>query len=115
MSIRSYDRLEAQRLIPLFESVAQEVAERRMALYQLDIRELDTLPESDQALRLQAERTTHRKELRLALREITRLGCAVVRDHPLRVLIPGPQGETDGFSWSTGQSTVDPLTTESAA
>ena len=115
MSIRTYNQDQAQRLIPLFQSIATEIGERRGALHLLEVRQLDSEPDSDHAIQLQAERANHRKEVRLALREITRLGCSVAREYPLRVLIPGPHGEADGFSWSLGQTEIEPCTAESAA
>lgn len=115
MSIHTYNEREAQRLIPLFQSIATEVGERRGALHLLEVRQLDTEPDSDQAIQIQAERANHRKELRLALREVTRLGCSVAREYPLRVLIPGPNGDADGYSWSLGQTEIEPCTADTAA
>lgn len=115
MSIRTYKQVEAQRLIPFFQSIANEVGERRNAIHRLEVEQLDSPADSDHAIQTQADRANHRKELRLALREITRLGCKVTREYPLRVLIPGPQGDSDGFHWSTGQKELEPAAAETAA
>ena len=115
MSIRTYDRIEAQALIPFFQSIAFEVTERRSALRKLEASNLGAAPESDESIQNQADAANHRKEVRLALREITRLGCIITREFPLRVIIPGPGGEADGYFWNTGESVVEPCAAESAA
>ncbi len=115
MSIRTYDQQQAQGLIPFFESIAQEISERRTELRLLEVQELQTAPDSAQAAQLQAQKANHRKEIRLALKEITRLGCTIGREHPLRVVIPGPHGQADEFSWSPGQALVEPTSAETAA
>lgn len=115
MSIRTYERFEAQALIPFFQSIAFEVSERRTALRQLEAQLSSTSPESDLAAQLQADRANHRREMRLALREITRLGCTVGREFPLQVSIPGPNGALDGYSWNTGENVVEIAVAESAA
>jgi len=115
MNIRNYECLEAQALIPFFQSIAFEVTERRSALRKLEAQIATTSPGSEQEVQLQADRANHRKEVRLALREITRLGCMIEREFPLSVSIPGPSGFADGYSWNTGELVVELMATESAA
>ena len=115
MLTQSYDRPAAGNLVPLLQSIANEIRDRRIAIKKLDLALLSSTPESDQALNLQADRANHRKEMRLAMKEITRLGCSVAREHPLRVLIPGRSGEFDGFVWDAGETTVQAMTADSAA
>ena len=115
MTIRTYDLQEAQALIPFFQSIASEVTERRAAIRKLEAQLITASAESDEAVQAQADRANHRKEMRIALREITRLGCAIDREFPLRVIIPGSQGEADCFSWNTGEVAVEASTAESAA
>lgn len=115
MHTPSYDRNAAENLVPLLQSIASELRDRRFAIKRLDHAIQSSTPESDRTLNLQADRANHRKEMRLALKEITRLGCSVAREHPLRVLIPGRSGEFDGFVWDTGETTVQAMTADSAA
>lgn len=115
MSIRTYEHFEAQAFIPFFQSIASEVSERRSALRRLEAQIATALPGSNESAQLQADRANHRKEMRLALKEVTRLGCTVAREFPLQVNIPGPNGPLDGYSWSAGQTVVEVAIAESAA
>lgn len=115
MVIQSYDNIRADGLVPFLASIANEVRERRIAIKQIDKALATEQPESDTSINLQADRANHRRELRLSLKELTRLGCSVSREFPLRVVIPGLNGELDGFLWEAGDANVRSLTTESAA
>ena len=113
--IQNYDNNKANGLIPFLASISNEVRERRIAIKRVDLQLESEQPESDTSINLQAERANHRRELRLALKEVSRLGCTVSREFPLRVVIPGPNGELDGFLWESGEASVRSLATESAA
>lgn len=104
MRRKTYDAARAAALIPLLRSITNEIQEREQAI--------DRRTAHAQALELrhgtakvladvEAELAVHKREHRLALRELERLGCALDQDHPLRVLIPGldPDARRD-FTWS---------------
>jgi hypothetical protein len=98
MTKHLYDRSLAERLIPLLRSITREIRERTTAIERLDL--LLDAPASAQLLARQHELTArlveHRRALRNAERELSGLGCILDEDHPLRVLIPGDDGEFDG-------------------
>ena len=54
---------------------------------------------------LRAMLATHRREIRLALGELDRLGCAVDEERPSRVLIPGLDGTLEGgYAWDRDEN-----------
>ncbi len=93
-----YDRQAALRLVPLLRSIMREVCERSTAIAQLETR-LEKLSrsrkKSPESYDLQARLATHRHELRLTRKEVSRLGCELDENHPMRVHIPGNNGELD--------------------
>jgi hypothetical protein len=107
-----HDRDDAQRLVPLLDSIFREVAERRRearilekqlaAAKQAGSAEDD---DSDRLLELRAQLATQRRELRLAQKEFERLGCEVDEHNPNRVLILGPNGRQT-FRWDAGDAAV---------
>lgn len=107
---RTYDSQGADQLIPLLRSVQREMRERADLIRGLRLR-IDKLaqdPDSQAALRaLQAELANHKREIRLARKELERLGCAIDEERPERVLIPGDDGDlARGFAWSFGEGHV---------
>jgi hypothetical protein len=69
------------------------------------------LHERDAAAReildVQAELATHKREMRLSLKELEDLGCVVGEGHPLAVIIPGHDGNLDhGYRWDCGEINV---------
>lgn len=98
MTKHLYDRRTAERLIPLLRSITREIRERTTAIDRIDL--LLDAPASEVVLARQHELTArlveHRRMLRNAERELAGLGCILDEDHPLRVLIPGDDGEFDG-------------------
>jgi hypothetical protein len=45
----------------------------------------------------------------MAIRELEKLGCALDADHPLRVLIPGSDGELEnGYAWDPADERLQP-------
>ena len=107
---RSYDSRNADRLIPLLRSVQREVREREDQVRGLRVR-MSNLPRTaaakDELRDLQAELAVHKREIRLARKELGRLGCAIDEERPERVLIPGADGDlARGFAWSFGEGHV---------
>src|SRR5688572_30583776 len=107
MTRNSYDEQRAVRLVPLLRSITKEIQERAQSIDRLEHERKRQSPkgeERERARRLReidAELAMNRRQLRVATREIERLGCALDDQHPLRVLIPGADGEFDrGFAWS---------------
>lgn len=97
---KSFDRHDAERLLPLVRSIGREIEERTHTAAELVERltklSSDSQERRDEVNRLESELSTARRELRRAEKELERLGCALDGDHPLRVLFPG-SGET--FAW----------------
>jgi hypothetical protein len=114
---QAYDRDDAQRLVPLLDSIFREVAERRRegrilekqlaAAKQAGANE----DESDRLLELRAQLAVQRRELRLAQKEFERLGCEVDEHNPNRVLILGPNGR-QAFRWDAGDTAVQRILTD---
>jgi hypothetical protein len=101
-----YDEEHAEAMFPLLRSIMQEIQERAGAITRLERRrEILTQAEGafDRKNRLadvESRLSVHRRELRLATREIERLGCALDQDDPTRVRIPGRDGKLEqGYSW----------------
>lgn len=106
----SYDQDNASKLVPLLESIFNEVADRRRAIRELE-RTLKTMKlegrPSTATGPIVSRLSTQRRELRLTSKEFERLGCVVDEHNPNRVFIPGANGALeDGFHWQAGESTV---------
>lgn len=99
MKARTYDVQEAANLLPFLKSVATELDERRLALRRIEMRLRATDLDADHRVNLEAERANHKKEVRLSLDELSRLGCEIESKSPLRLLIPGPGGFETAFLW----------------
>lgn len=102
MNRHSYDPERASALLPLLRSITAEIRERSEAAEAIGqaIQDLGTSRRA--RLRrgeLEADLSVQRRELRVARRELERLGCTLDQDHPLRVLIPGEDG-AHGFAWN---------------
>ncbi len=100
---KAYDSQHAQKLLPLLQSIGQEVTER---LHEIRIlRGRITAHEQgdwgvEQLMGLKASLANHKREVRLAGKELERLGCVLDEDVPGRILIPGTDGEVaHGFIW----------------
>lgn len=104
MNRHSYDPERASALLPLLRSITAEIRERSEAIDALE-RELQDLGRTrlgrERRGDIEAALSVQRRELRVAHRDLERLGCALDEDHPFRVLIPGADGALDhGFAWS---------------
>lgn len=110
MKLKNYDAPHAEALIPLLRSITNEIQEREQAIDRLTARLHfleDSKTASDERSNIEASLAEHKRERRLALREIERLGCALDLDHPLRVLIPGDtKGPAGHFAWSPEDATI---------
>lgn len=113
MNRNVYDEQRALQLVPLLRSITNEIQERALWIERLEHR-LDVVtratraPKRTETLReIEANLAENRRQLRIAKRELERLGCALDEDHPLRVLIPGTNGELDhGYAWTPTDATV---------
>ncbi|MEY2786452.1 MAG: hypothetical protein RL277_2664 [Planctomycetota bacterium] len=116
MKRHSYDTTSVQRLLPLLRSISMELRERSDAIENLDQRVLELggrnakrRKKSDALLDVEADLANHRRELRHTQGELTKLGCVQDQDHPLRILIPGSDGEIEhGFTWDGVADTLKP-------
>jgi hypothetical protein len=105
MKRTTYDQHDASRLVPLLKSITDEMIERTQRCQVLEqlIATLGNRTREPSAverkIELEAELSVHRREMRQSERELARLGCTLDGDHPLRVLIPGTDGD-HGYSWS---------------
>ncbi len=104
MNRYSYDPERASALLPLLRSITAEIRERTETIDALESA-LQELGKTRRTRELrgdaEAKLSTERREIRVARRELERLGCVLDEDHPLRVLIPGADGELGhGFAWS---------------
>jgi hypothetical protein len=102
-----YDRSAASHLLPLLGSIGKEIQERSALLGELEARieSLTSLPFADpeELHELIARASAQRREIRLAKKELERLGCSVVGTQPLTFRIPGRVGEArHSFVWQTG-------------
>ena len=108
--MHAYDRDNASKLVPLLESIFNEVAERRRAIRELE-RTLASMKRAG-APSIEIGQTTgklaiHRRELRHTAKEFERLGCVVDDHNPNRVIIPGSNGGLEaGFHWQAGETGV---------
>jgi hypothetical protein len=80
------------RFLPLLRSIAAEIQDRSAALARIEkaLFEITGSPRhrEERERQLVAEGSAHRRELRLARREVERLGCTVVGTEPLTLRIP---------------------------
>ncbi len=109
---KAYDSDRAKNLVPLLESISRELTERHAAIAKLE-RGLRSFPDSEapnaEELDLRAELATQRRELRLAQKELEKLGCAVDENDPGCIRIPGADGKLErGFQWSWGELEPQP-------
>lgn len=106
----SYNRDRAEQLVPLLESIFDEVAERRQSIRTLE-RELNKAKREGAPRAIVGDLTArlanHRRELRHTSKEFERLGCVVDEHNPNRVIIPGEGGALEqGYHWQAGTSEV---------
>ena len=113
---KEYDREKAGQLVPLLRSITREILERTKAIEALEATfDAVQMPMRSRRgaardFRTQAEVANHRRELRRAKQELSRLGCALDSDHPLRILIPGEDGEMQGgYAWSVSDDEPHPI------
>lgn len=110
MMRKTYDAARAEALIPLLRSITREIQEREEAIDRLMAHahalELRTGRERERS-DVEARVAVHKREHRLAMRELERLGCVLDQDHPLRVLIPGEAPGAGGdYAWSPEHATI---------
>src|SRR5688572_33309653 len=95
MTRNSYDEQRAVRLVPLLRSITKEIQERAQSIDRLEHERKRQSPKSEarqharRMREIDAELAMNRRQLRVATREIERLGCGLEVQHPPRVLIPG--------------------------
>lgn len=110
MKPRTYVLKEAEKIVPLLKSIGREIKARRRVTDEMQ-KHLDSLtarPRADDSARsvehLEAQIAIQRREMRNAESELERLGCRLDQEHPLRILIPSPNGDWafDGHLEDTG-------------
>jgi hypothetical protein len=95
MKRRVYALKEVQRMVPLLRSIGREIHSRRHSAEEIG-KHLESLrsrshPSPDLS-HLEAQLSTHRREIHAAVRELEHLGCRLDEQHPPRILIPSPNG-----------------------
>jgi len=100
MKRRTYALKDAERIVPLLRSIGREIKARHRAAQTIQrrleiLRGLKRAPTDgpSEVDGLEAELATHLRETRSAERELERLGCRLDEQHPLRILIPSPNGD----------------------
>lgn len=116
---KTYERTDAEKLVPLLEVIVNEILDRSRTVRQL-VKAASPPAEgtapSTAELDRRAEIASHRREIRLSIKELERLGCVVDEQDLSRVYIPGPSGQLDrGFSWQSGEKNVRKVTSESSS
>ncbi len=116
--MKNYDQQDASRLIPLLNSIMQEISDRiqAIALTEANLREMDATEKTARpGQRLEASLMNHRRELRHSRKEINRLGCVFDEDQPYRILIPGHDGQlAGGYAWKTGEVGIETRTPDTS-
>ena len=96
MTTPVYAEPQAEKLLPLLVSIGREVKNRLRAIDELEQQLAHygpaNPPRDPEGTEAVAQLALHKRELRLALKELERLGCDLDADHPLRILIPGLNG-----------------------
>jgi len=116
---KAYDRTTARQLVPLLESITREVVDRlhEVRIFQGKLALLEqgksgAAAKGDEYIELRAALSNHRREIRLAMQELERLGCVVDEHNPLVIFIPGSDGNIDhGFQWDPSDPTLRRATT----
>ncbi len=110
---KTYDRTDAKRLVPLLEAISRELGDRLRAIGTLKRRidkfDTDNASEREQreVMDLHAQLAVHHREVRMAKKELERLGCFFDESVPSRILIPGQDGVLEnGFSWDTSDGSI---------
>ena len=110
MKTIGYDERKARRLVPLLRSIVGEICERQTAIETLEPRlELLSRPRNKgpEFYDVRARLSAHRRELGVAKKELTQLGCELDRVTPTRVFIPGDGGDLEhGFTWVVDEETA---------
>ena len=122
---KAYDRTTARQLVPLLESITKEIVDRlhevRIFQGRVALLEQQDRPsgrdgtKGGEYLELRAALSNHRRQIRLAMKELEQLGCVVDEHNPLRIFIPGSDGNIDhGFQWDPSDPTLRRATTGTA-
>lgn len=92
MKRHPYAPADVRALTPLLDSISRELEERGEQLEALEVRlaELrhDRFAHDAERRALEAEASTHRRELRHCRAELEQLGCSVLGTTPLTIRIP---------------------------
>jgi hypothetical protein len=116
--MKNYDQHNASRLIPLLNSIMQEISDRiqAIALTEANLREMNASERAGRhGMNLESVLMNHRRELRFCRTELNRLGCVFDEDQPYRILIPGHDGELDnGYAWQTGEEFIQMRTPDTS-
>jgi hypothetical protein len=109
---KAYDTQHAKQLLPLLESIVREVADRlhEIRVIQGRLAAFEDVEATPEFFDLKAALSNHRREIRLATAELERLGCVVDEKYPLRIIIPGTDGNPE-FQWDPGELILRRLAT----
>ena len=106
-----YDEQHAQKLVPLLRSIVAEVHDRQERIDELEecLEELELQNlQSEEFYELRAALSHERREVLRSRKELSQLGCELDLRDPLRVYIPGTDGELDhGFTWFADEELAD--------
>lgn len=103
MQVEPEQLLTARRMLPLLRSYACELRERSLAIDELESRfgprKLARTPTSMAGQLIEAQLSTHRRELSRLRRELKRMGWRVDRMQPLQLVLHGADGLPE-VTWS---------------
>lgn len=105
MKRTTYDRRQAEALLPLLDSILREIEDRTKALVAMERRhgQLEGRPGDDpELLHVIADMATYKRELRHAREELEQLGCSLEDCGTLGVRIPGENDAS--FVWQPGHA-----------
>ena len=111
MVAKRYENEQVLALLPLLGSIGNEIQERSAELSRIEeeIEALSSEPGGSRARiqNLEADAAAQKRGLRLARKELDRLGCSVVDTRPLTFRIPGRDGDANhSVVWQTGESAL---------
>ena len=106
MQTTRYEKDDANRLLPLLESIGRELEERtaKLAVLELELVAQGNAPDGDPVVSdLVAQIAAHRKGLRQCRSELEKLGCSVLGTEPLTFRIPVQDDSgRKSLVWQTG-------------
>lgn len=113
---KAYDAESARRLVPFLQATHREIRERSDHVRRLENRLRLLGDDATESSPIHADLSLHRREIRQAKRDLSRLGCEVDEFGPFQVLIPGVDGRLEnGYLWAPGDTQVREAEADTAA